>query len=1154
MRKFTLVLLVALIASATSWAQDRKLRLTKELPVAATAQKEAPRMSSRQRQTSMDRMLGSHMAMKVDQKSKVIKPESGAKKRIARGTITGNEDVITEQPAGTKVIYSRSGSAYYPSLFGVYGTQVIGALGTIVFGDNNEIYIKNIISQYATDSWFKGTINGDKVSINFPQKAFSYEGEDYYVDLLKYDEANRTYASSAELTTLELNYNASTKAITTPLRSDFFKGDLVIGLVDSESAWVGYADFNMSYTVMTDVPVEAPEGLETTTYSVTADGFEGTLAEVGFVGDEIYIQGIFPNLPDNWIKGTISGNKATFKSGQYIGPDEVLGYHQYLVSATAEQLWDDWYEEWYTEYSLSTDDITFDFDPAAKTLSNSSPFLVNAGTTEVNYAAVYDKAELKPFKEVAATPASPVWNEVFEGGYPYYSSGYGWGYLSFNVETKDVDGNYILPDKLSYIIYTKVNGEVKELELSYYDYYYQEEPTMVEIPYSYTDNYDIEMSNNSRNVWIYVIGPEEFGLQTVYRGAGEERRSEIVWEKVAEYGTEIQPDAATPAYPDIDPDNVGGDINYGYYTGDEELSSFGEVKPQTYDVAIKIDNPDLEGTYIKSITFPLQDLTGISGISAWISSQLRVEDGKNAPDLANISVSPTEPGFITVNLEKPYVIPAGGVYVGYTLTVDQVLNEEAAYPVILANSTNEGGFFMRSSNGFLKWMDMTVFEGFSNCSAAIQVTVSGSKVKGNAASPLDCDNIYVLTNTPLEIDVDIVNHGSNGISSLDLEYTLNGTTNTQHIDLSEPVEGFFGKTYTTKLNIPAISESGNYDLKVKVTKVNGEDNGDAVAESTIPLIALKTLPKHRTLLEEYTGTWCGWCPRGFVALEKLAKEYPDDFILVSYHNDDPMEIMSYYFFPSQVEGFPTSFVDRKFEVDPYYGTSDDTPFGVKDDLALRSKEFGQASIEVTPSWGADGESIEVTTEVIFPYDLDNNKYALEYILVADGLTGAEGSNWDQSNYYSGGDDGEDMKQFNEGGSKVSGLVFNDVAVLMSEIGGIEGSLPTTIKANDPLTHSYKFNLSDAVNTSDEPIIQDKNKLRVIALLIDTETGEVVNANKADVGEYSSINGVSTSQDKITSISFYDITGRRMDKAQHGMNIIKVTYADGSQKTIKVLKK
>ena len=46
------------------------------------------------------------------------------------------------------------------------------------------------------------------------------------------------------------------------------------------------------------------------------------------------------------------------------------------------------------------------------------------------------------------------------------------------------------------------------------------------------------------------------------------------------------------------------------------------------------------------------EVKGISGISAWLSSQLRIEDGKNVPDLVSMDLTPDEAGFITVKLDK----------------------------------------------------------------------------------------------------------------------------------------------------------------------------------------------------------------------------------------------------------------------------------------------------------------------------------------------------------------------------------------------------------------------------------------------------------------------------------------------------------------------
>ena len=1154
MKKITLFLLATLFVSAAGWAQkplsqERMQALFAQPNV--TAKKGVPQKSL-QRQVDMKRLTSARAAL-AKKSTHLVKKADASKssqpQRVQRA-ITGDESYIVDQPTGRQQYYLRSGNAYYVYIFYVVTTSFTGGMGNVVFGDNNDVYIKNIISQYNCNSWVKGTVNGNTITIDFPQKAMEMTGTDFYYELVAYD-LNEQWYAPAEEQTITLNYDPTTGAITTPQGSPLETGDLVVGLVgdyeDGES-WAGYGDWNIRMTVMNEKPVQAPEGLSTSSYSISGEGIQSHITQVGFDGDDVWVQGLYSGLPDAWVKGTISGDKVTFKNGQFMGGDETTGYYQYLVSATAEALWDDYYEEWYTLYSLSDTDITFDYDAATKTLSNSSTFLVNAGTEEVFYAAAYDKAMLAPFTEIAATPATPIINDIFEGGYEYYDYGYGWGYLDFDIFCSDVDGNFIVPEKVTYQLYTKVNGEVRPLVIDADNYQYVDE-TMTEIPYDFTENYDFYVNGNNRNVYFFVIGPEEFGVQAIYRGAGEERRSEIAWRAVESLGSEIQPDAATPEYPDIDPSDTGSSIDYGYYTGEEEIVTFGEGKAQTYDVAIKLQDPALTGTHIEAITFPVQDLTGVSGISGWISSQLRLEDNKNVPDLASASVVPSEPGFVTVKLEKPYIIPAEGVYVGYTLTIDEVSNEETAYPIAMVREQHENGFWLHTSKTFLKWMEHSEIFGIS---AIIQVTVSGSKVKDNAAAPKDGSQTYVMTGSEIEIPVQVVNHGSKGIKSFDLEYTIAGTSGAQHFDLATPVDGFFGQSCTNTLTLPAITEKGNYDLALKVTKVNGVDNDDVDPEAVTPIVVLNTIPKHKALIEEYTGTWCGYCPRGFVALETLAEMYPDDFVRISYHNGDPMEILSADNFPSKIEGYPDAWIDRAIEVDPYYGTGDSDMYVLKD-LQARNKEFGHGSIDLTATWGADGTTVDVNTDVTFAYDVTGNKFALEYMLVADGLSGEPGSDWDQANYYSGGSMGP-MGGFENLDSYVPGVVFNDVAIMISQIGGIYSSLPATIEADKVMNHKYTFYLEDALNSANQPIIVNKEKitLRVVGLIINRETGEVVNANAVVVGQSTAISNVD-SKGQVTGVQFYDLGGRRLNAAQRGVNIMKISYADGTEKTMKVFK-
>ena len=832
------------------------------------------------------------------------------------------------------------------------------------------------------------------------------------------------------------------------------------------------------------------------------------------------------------MKGTINGNKVTFKNGQYVGADEVAGSHEYMVSATAKEVY---YEEWdytYIEYTLSNADITFDYDAATKTLSNGSMFLINGGKADVNILSVFDKAMIAPFKEVAATPAAPE-VELSENGYEYFAYGYGWGTISIDLKTCDVNGNYTLPEKTSYKLWVKVNGEEKPLSLSAYDYARQTEMTMTEIPYDYTDSWDVYDSGSQKVVYYYVVGPEAYGVQTIYRGAGEERASEITWVNVEGIGADLQPAAATPAYPDATISTTDNRIDYGFYTGDEDVNvTTNNYKPETYDVAVKFDDHALVGTLIESITFPLQEVKGVSDISVFLTSQLRVENGKNAADLVVKSVTPAEPGFITVALDKPYTIPEGGVYVGYSLTVNDLTSAANATPIAVATKYNDGGYYLHTSDGVLKWLD---FGQYIGASAMVQIKIAGSNIKSNAAAIAQGESQYVMTGEAFTVPVSVVNYGSKGVKSIDIQYSVAGKTDTQHITAN--VDGFFGKQTSVKLNIPAIAEKGNYELALKISKVNDADN-EMTAETKVPVIALNTVPKKRTLLEEYTGTWCGWCPRGFVALEKLAELYPDEYVLASYHNGDDMEVMDSYSFPSPVAGFPGSFIDRVANVDPYYGSSEDTSFGIADDLAARNKQFGQADINLTSKLSSDNHKVDIDAEVTFPYELTEGKFAVEYILIADGLTDA---NWKQSNYYSGMELDDptaiaDMKAFVEDESYVTGLVFNDVVVLTSEmLGGAQQTI-TTAAADAPVKLQYSFALANALNTASAPVIQDVNKLKVIAVLMNTETGEVVNANKVKISSSTGISVIEAGNGNNGNAAYFDLQGRRVAKPAKGLYI------------------
>jgi thiol-disulfide isomerase/thioredoxin len=68
----------------------------------------------------------------------------------------------------------------------------------------------------------------------------------------------------------------------------------------------------------------------------------------------------------------------------------------------------------------------------------------------------------------------------------------------------------------------------------------------------------------------------------------------------------------------------------------------------------------------------------------------------------------------------------------------------------------------------------------------------------------------------------------------------------------------------------------------------------------------------KVVLEDFTGTWCGWCPEGTVVLEQLKATHGDNFFPVASHNGDALEVPDGAAIDAglNVTGYPNGAVDR----------------------------------------------------------------------------------------------------------------------------------------------------------------------------------------------------------------------------------------------------
>lgn len=586
------------------------------------------------------------------------------------------------------------------------------------------------------------------------------------------------------------------------------------------------------------------------------------------------------------------------------------------------------------------------------------------------------------------------------------------------------------------------------------------------------------------------------------------------------------------------------DVTYGPYDGSQNITYYGTGKKETYDVAIHITDASLVGKTVKGIIIPFStDTSAISNRGAiFLTKELKITNKKNVPDI-EVDSFDVAPGNLTISFAQPYTITSDGVYVGYT--VGTKAKSTSVIPAIASSNPNRENFYMHTTTTYRKWASRAATLGGE---LAFQVIIGGAEA--DKAVPVASGDLNTQINTPTDYTFSVVNKGTSAINSVDYSYSVAGQSGTAHYDFTTPITAHIGASANITFALQEFADGGTFPITITLDKVNGKEVADASTTATI--YVYKTLPTKRALLEEYTRTWCGYCPRGFVGLEHMNELLGNDFVGVSYHNGDPMEFTSS--FPSSISGYPDAWIDRAHETDAYCGDNYDGHFNIDKDYAERNTLFAPADLNTQAYFTDDSKAyIDAKTSVTFPVDNADNKYQLSFILTADGLSEAgdayKQSSWDQSNYYSGSSSypDDDMKQFTSGDSYVKGLTYNFVVCGWSGSSYISGSLPSSITGDEPVTYTYTFDLSKSVNTGGNPIIQDKSKLHVVTLLIDTSNGQVVNALKSNVYDSQQsaadgIKGVSDTDDNVGNVSrqYFTIDGKQLAQPQKGLNIVRMS--------------
>lgn len=409
----------------------------------------------------------------------------------------GAPSALVTPPAAAKVEtwYTADGSFYAYSDGGFQNyTSYMANVNVAVDGD--DIYIQGI-SAYFPSGWIKGRVNGSTAVFDNGQYV---GGDDQASDYIVGSDDGRTSSDA-----IVFNYDAEDGILASVT-------GFIIECPSTQFTGSAYAYWSGPTFTRNDprALVVAPEGLQTEEWALSATTNYGDdvygYVNIGFSGNEVYMQGLCTYLPESWIKGKLNGNTITFRGNQYFGPYD-------------DGPWDHY------EFYLRKDDVVFTYDAQAGKMTAEGEVYIY---TDYRKGDVYNNPVLTKVTEMAATPATPSISQVYESTPPI---------VLFSVPTFDIDGNAMASSKLSFKFLKDVEGEISDVVFDAADYNYLQE-SIVLIPYGFNDGLGndgefhpkyIHLKQADYGTW------NKIGIQSIYTGGGEENTSEIFWLDIKPY-------------------------------------------------------------------------------------------------------------------------------------------------------------------------------------------------------------------------------------------------------------------------------------------------------------------------------------------------------------------------------------------------------------------------------------------------------------------------------------------------------------------------------------------------------------------------------------------------------------------------------------------
>ncbi len=342
-----------------------------------------------------------------------------------------------------------------------------------------------------------------------------------------------------------------------------------------------------------------------------------------------------------------------------------------------------------------------------------------------------------------------------------------------------------------------------------------------------------------------------------------------------------------------------------------------------------------------------------------------------------------------------------------------------------------------------------------------------------SASPKDSVQSYRLVGSTMQHAAEVFNYGVDTITSFNLYYKKDNQPEHSYtytgVMIPPLTMASFAHPYFD--TIAAVAKS---NIRLRVEAPGDAAHGNDTARAVVSGAAF--MPQKMQVVEEGTGTWNYFGPRGWVYMNHL-KDLDLNVLPISVHAGDPMGYYDYsdYLFYVRWNYVPYMLLDRRkrLDWDQYIAQ-----------LHQHQDDFAFANLSLYSNF--NGNNLDVNVQVNPAINLVGD-YRLALVITEDSVRGTA-AGYGQFNGYSGGTMGP-MGGFENKPDTVAAadMFYNFVArKIFPAADGQASQLPASMSSGSSYNYSFHTSVNPAWN---------RNGLRAAVLLINNSDSTILNAKQ-----------------------------------------------------------